>query len=81
MTDLRAAAHQALEAWDGGDVKWFANGYQVMDALRTALEQPEQCSCGDRIEAQCPGEWEPGCDLGNNPKYAKRVPLEQPEQE
>ena len=42
MTDLRAAAHQALEAWDGGDVKWFANGYQVMDALRTALEQPEQ---------------------------------------
>ena len=42
MSDLRTAAHQALEAWDGGDVKWFANGYQVMDALRTALEQPEQ---------------------------------------
>jgi len=42
MTDLRTAAQQALEAWDGGEVKWFANGYQVMDALRAALEQPEQ---------------------------------------
>jgi hypothetical protein len=27
---------------------------------------------------KCPGEWEPGCDLGNNPKYARKVPLEQP---
>lgn len=42
MTTLLEAAQQALEAWDGGDVKWFANCYRVMDALRAALEQPEQ---------------------------------------
>ncbi len=41
MTELRTAAQQALEALDGGEVKWFANGYQVMDALRAALEQPD----------------------------------------
>jgi len=45
MSNLRTAAQRALEAWDGGDVKWFANGYRVMDALRAALEQPEQGPC------------------------------------
>jgi hypothetical protein len=54
---------------------------QATDTLRAALEQPEQCSCGDRLKDQCPGEWEPGCDLGNNPAFARRVALEQPEQE
>lgn len=27
------------------------------------------CPCGDRKKSDCPGEWEPGCDLGNNEKY------------
>jgi hypothetical protein len=54
---------------------------QATDTLRAALEQPEQCSCGDRLKDQCPGEWEPGCDLGNNPAFARRVALEQPVQE
>lgn len=27
------------------------------------------CLCRDRLAKDCPGEWEPGCDLGNNPKY------------
>jgi hypothetical protein len=44
-----------------------------------ALAEP--CPCGDRSAAECPGEWEPGCDLGNNPKYAKRVNLAEPVQE
>ncbi len=54
-------------------------GYTRRPTLREMAdsEQPEQCSCGDRPKNQCPGEWEPGCDLGNNPKYARRVPLEQ----
>jgi hypothetical protein len=47
-------------------------------ALRAALEEP--CPCGDRPAAQCPGEWEPGCDLGNNPKYARRVNLAEPQE-
>ena len=43
-----------------------------MTNLRTAaLAGP--CPCGDRPADQCPGEWEPGCDLGNNPKYAKQA--------
>jgi hypothetical protein len=24
------------------------------------------CMCKDRALSACPGEWEPGCDLGNN---------------
>lgn len=35
----------------------------------------QECACGDRAADKCPGEWEPGCDLGNNPKFALRVPL------
>ena len=31
------------------------------------------CPCGDRSIDSCPGKWEPGCDLGINPKYAVRV--------
>jgi len=42
---------------------------------RYNLEQLELCSCGDRLKVACPGEWEPGRDLGNNPSYAKRVNL------
>ncbi len=42
---------------------------------RYNLEQLELCSCGDRLKVACPGEWEPDCDLGNNPHYAKRVNL------
>lgn len=34
------------------------------------MAKHELCHCGDRFKARCPGEWEPGCDLGNNPNYA-----------
>ncbi len=27
------------------------------------------CACRDRFKHQCPGEWEPGCDLGANEKH------------
>jgi hypothetical protein len=50
-------------------------------SIGTPTEQPERCACGDRPKGKCPGEWEPGCDLGNNPAFARRVALEQPEQE
>ncbi len=43
----------------------------VNQEIEAALAEP--CPCGDRPAAQCPGEWEPGCDLGNNPEYARRV--------
>jgi hypothetical protein len=42
--------------------------------------QPAQeplCMCKDRPASKCPGEWEPGCDLGNNPKFARAAPAAQ----
>lgn len=34
----------------------------------------ETCICGDRLAADCPGEWKPGCDLGNNPQHIRPAP-------
>jgi hypothetical protein len=55
------------------------NGLTKEEALAWArglrADSPEYCSCGDRLKVACPGEWEPGCDLGNNPRYEKRVNL------
>jgi hypothetical protein len=31
------------------------------------------CHCKDRPASECPGEWEPGCDLGNNEAHAVAV--------
>ena len=41
MSDLRNAAGQALEALEGGGDSWRLIG-PAIDALRAALEQPEQ---------------------------------------
>jgi hypothetical protein len=68
ITIPRSTIEQALNALD-------AFSWEQVDAariaLRAALAGP--CPCGDRPADQCPGEWEPGCDLGNNPKYAKQA--------
>ena len=32
------------------------------------------CMCKDRALSACPGEWELGCDLGNNEKFMRRGP-------
>lgn len=29
------------------------------------------CQCRDRQLSACPGEWEPGCDLGSNPAFVR----------
>ena len=36
------------------------------------------CACGDRPADGCPGEWEEGCELGANEKFAKASDLELP---
>jgi hypothetical protein len=43
------------------------------DALRAALAEPAEplCACKEKPASQCPGEWEPGCDLGNNEKFVR----------
>lgn len=39
-------------------------------AGKQALPEP-LCVCKDRVLSACPGEWEPGCDLGNNPDHVR----------
>ncbi len=79
MSNLRDLLKR-IRQWDALDIPNTDGAYWKRE-IDAALGQPEQCSCGDRPKNQCPGEWEPGCDLGNNPKYARRVALEQQEQE
>ena len=43
---------------------------------REQVQQEPLCACKDRPASECPGEWEPGCDLGANPKYARAAPQE-----
>lgn len=35
------------------------------------LREAAMCACKDRTAADCPGEWEPGCDLGANPAHVR----------
>ena len=42
MTDLRAAAQQVLEAWEGGDIRWFKRAYTIMGNIRAALAEPQE---------------------------------------
>jgi hypothetical protein len=37
----------------------------------SATHAAHRCSCGERALADCPGEWQQGCDLGSNPKHVK----------
>ncbi len=53
MSDLRIAAQQVLEAWDGGDMEWFNRVYTVIEALRAALAQEQaepRNQCGETCE-------------------------------
>ena len=82
MSTLREVLQQALEALEGWHnyEKWVwpesaleqakRNTTESLAALRAALAE-QKCPCGDRPAEQCLGEWEPGCDMGSNPKYAK----------
>ena len=64
----RAAMQQALRLIEDEGHK--ADLLEAASILRAALAE-QKCPCGDRPADQCPGEWEPGCDLGANEKHAK----------
>lgn len=81
---LRKAAEAALEAlevnqWAVAEQAPHSDVMAHADAitkLRAALAQPAaMCACKDRPASDCPGEWEPGCDLGAN---AAHVVVAQP---
>lgn len=38
--------------------------------------EADACPCGDRTANACPGQWEPGCDLGANEAHAVPAPAE-----
>ena len=40
-------------------------------ANRLADAESAVCACKDRDQSACPGEWEPGCDFGNNPAHVR----------
>ena len=41
------------------------------ELCRTVRQSTEtRCGCGYLPVSECPGEWEPGCDLGSNEDYA-----------
>jgi hypothetical protein len=63
-----AAALKAIEWVDSGDMSPGDEDEAIAVVLGST-----RCICGEMPKYKCPGEWEPGCDLGNNPKYAKRV--------
>ena len=50
---------------------WLAK--ERMTRFAESSARNSRCMCGDRIVGECPGEWEPGCDLGANEKYVKVV--------
>jgi hypothetical protein len=62
-----------IEDWGAGDVTLKERMNYVRRAIvRAAAASDEpKCSCGDRAKSLCPGEWEPGCDLGANEKFAR----------
>ena len=67
MSTQREVLQQALEAFGSTNLDMHV---AASDAIRAALAE-QKCPCGDRPAEQCLGEWEPGCDMGSNPKYAK----------
>jgi hypothetical protein len=71
MSTQREVLQQALEALERADkISGYSNNRKTITAIRAALAE-QKCPCGDRPAEQCLGEWEPGCDMGSNPKYAK----------
>jgi len=41
---------------------------------RRSMTAATRCECGDRESRNCPGAWEPGCDLGNSEEHARVAP-------
>lgn len=80
---LQAALH-ALEAI-GDEMtvgeRYTNAGQYLLDALplvREALAETTLCECKDRPLSQCPGTWEPGCDMGNNEAHAASASFTMP---
>jgi hypothetical protein len=77
----REAALRLAEAMQAGaddpmwahhaEIKKSTLNYAAALLRELAAEPAQRCPCGDRAAAACPGEWEPGCDLGANEKHVR----------
>jgi len=60
---------------NAAQIEFLGDGEVVPEPVEAAQPAPTAaealCMCGDRASTACPGEWEPGCDLGNNPAYVR----------
>lgn len=45
----------------------------IQEKYHAAMAARKTCACGKKPASECgpDDEWEPGCDLGNNPEFAK----------
>ena len=67
MEYIKAVARRA--AWGAVDTEDLSDMLAERSceaALRRAFLQ---CACKTRAASDCPGEWEPGCDLGANENF------------
>lgn len=56
---------------DDGTVGDSVHALKVPALVAAAIAAAPRCACNDRAASACPGEWEPGCDLGANEKYMR----------
>lgn len=75
VNDPRCVAHVSVYE-DGGITALYMpeHGAQMLALLQedARLHKPAAlCACKDRPATACPGEWEPGCDLGANPAHVR----------
>jgi len=68
-----AALRKIAEIHEAQGANWNASLFRTIAAEKEA----QQCSCKDRAATACPGQFEPGCDLGNNEKHVRVHPPEQ----
>lgn len=61
--------HRCGHIWRPADVA--TNGVAAVKTRGKNDSLVKGCACGDRAAALCPGQWEPGCDLGANEKYVR----------
>lgn len=78
FTDARLSAELSPER--AKRVRVLRNIQEKASELGKVAEaaKAERCTCGKKLKSECgpDDEWEPGCDLGNNPDHAKPATAE-----
>jgi hypothetical protein len=73
VEEMVKAMREVLRISDRQHNAWAA-AYAAIAAYEIEKRLIDLCACRERHACDCPGEWEPGCDLGANPRYARGRP-------